>query len=366
MTGNWVLNAEGQAMYGLLFPLFFQAEHSGNLRRAWLGLYLPQDGDTPVFSVLFTGPDGVNLITNGDAETGDLTGCTDTDGAWEASTTSPYEGTYSFKHLGSAEVFPGLLELDNISGLTAGEIYSFGFASRIEFGILSVKALLQWRTSGGALISTDTVYGSHSAWSYSQQTFIVPATATNLDIVIDPGDPLNDCYVDNLQLFEQSISTELRWSDGALTAIVDGVTYDLIGARVKKAVIWADELTKPVNSSLTVDTAQVYNMRLQIAGADANDGDEYTGTFHIDAGTYNIVTLGVTTSANGKVDTYIDDVLVNTGQDWYSASTTQNVIKTTSSIVLTGGNHTIKIKLNGKHASSSDYRYLPTKITIGL
>jgi uncharacterized glyoxalase superfamily protein PhnB len=224
LGGSAVMDSNGLSINGLSLAQYFLASNAGNQRQAWLGMYLPQGGDTPVWSIIYTGPDAATIVVNGDAETGDETGWTDADAAWSPSTTSPYAGTYSFKHNSSAEVFPGTF-LQNVA-VTGGAIYSFGFASRLESGILSPYATLTWKTSAPAVISTETIYGTHStSWQFSQQSFTAPATAASVDIELYPGDPFNDCYFDGIVLFEQAISTELRLSDHALTAVIDGETH---------------------------------------------------------------------------------------------------------------------------------------------
>lgn len=95
------------------------------------------------------------------------------------------------------------------------------------------------------------------------------------------------------------------------------------------------------------------------------DGDEYYFYGAFGAGTYKILTYGSTSSGLGKIDYYIDGVLVSSGQDWYSASPVMSVNKTISSVVVpVSGHHTIKLKVNGKNASSSGYSISFTRMVI--
>ena len=239
LGGSLLINSDGLSIEGLTLAQYFLASNAGNQRQAWLGMYLPQGASVPVWSIIFTGPDGSSLITNGDAEDGDLTGWTDADSAWEASATSPYDGGYSLKHLSDAEVFPGKL-LQNVA-VTEGNIYSFGFASRLESGILSPYVKLVWKTSAPAVILTDIIYGTHSSsWQFSQQSFTAPETAASVDIELYPGDPFNDCYFDAIILFEQGISTELRLLDHAIVSIVDGASTLLAGGTTVDIPMSAD------------------------------------------------------------------------------------------------------------------------------
>jgi hypothetical protein len=253
LGGNMVIDATGLNIFGLNLAQYFQASNDGVQRRAFLGMYLPQGATVPVWSILFTGPPGTNLITNGNAETGDETGWTDAQSAWTIEA-DPYEGTYAFKHNGSAEAFPGYLK-QNV-GVTAGNILTFAFVQKRTAGILAPKVKLTWKTSAPATISTDTVYGSNSnGWTTFEQSFIAPATAASVDIELIPGDPLNDEYFDNIELYVQSVSTELRLGDGELTAIVDGVTYDLLA---EPSYFEASTKTVGPSSNRTTGSAYTY------------------------------------------------------------------------------------------------------------
>ncbi len=95
----------------------------------------------------------------------------------------------------------------------------------------------------------------------------------------------------------------------------------------------------------------------------AANGDSNTINFFLKAGTYTMKVLGYTTTNRGKVDWYIDDVLVVSGQDWYSAGGTPNVVKSATVTVVGDGNHVLKSVINGKNASSTDYSLALTKIS---
>lgn len=130
----------------------------------------------------------------------------------------------------------------------------------------------------------------------------------------------------------------------------------------KTAVMWHDQSIKTVGNAFTtvIDAAQPYGY-VTYQSAAANN-DEWTNGFMIRAGTYTIKILGTTDADRGKLDVYIDGVSVSTANDFYSASTTRNVIKSISSITVTDGYHTFKGKVNGKNGSSSGYLMPLTKI----
>lgn len=360
LGGNLTIDSEGLSIYGLTLALYFEATFGGVTRRGFVGMNVPQGGTKPVFSLILTGPVAANEVSNGDFETGDLTGWTDSDSAWAVSATSPYEGSYAALHDGTLGIFGGELYQGSIS-CSAGDVVTVSFPNRRINGILAGKMKIEFLDGASSVLDTEYIYGATGpSWSTFSGYFLAPASTASARLTWIPGDPFNDEAIDNVEFYATDTIVEVRLADDSLTAHVNGVEHNLLGAGARKVRIFADEMSGPAGAAVEVDTAQLYNMRLQITAANAADGDEYTASFYIDAGTYDIITLGVATSANGKVDTYIDDVLVDTGQDWYSGSTTQNVKKTVSSIAMTGGEHTIKVKVNGKHASSTDYRYLPT------
>jgi len=75
-------------------------------------------------------------------------------------------------------------------------------------------------------------------------------------------------------------------------------------------------------------------------------------------GTYTLFVCGVKATNCGKLDWYLDNVSIATGQDWYASATTYNVVLTIANVqVMTNGLHILKFVVNGKHASSSSYRW---------
>jgi hypothetical protein len=60
----------------------------------------------------------------------------------------------------------------------------------------------------------------------------------------------------------------------------------------------------------------------------AAQNDKFTTSFFVRAGTYTFSVLGRTNSNSGKVDWYLNNSIVVSAQDWYSVSSTENVIKT--------------------------------------
>jgi hypothetical protein len=91
--------------------------------------------------------------------------------------------------------------------------------------------------------------------------------------------------------------------------------------------------------------------------SDANDGDEFKIGFCLAAGTYNFNHVGSSGTSRGKVDHYLDGNLISSGQDWYLIATVWDYTRTITMVVPESGDHVMTLKINGKHASSTDYTF---------
>jgi len=91
------------------------------------------------------------------------------------------------------------------------------------------------------------------------------------------------------------------------------------------------------------------------------DGDAIETTIFLQAGTYTLGILGITSTNRGILDISIDGEVVDT-QDWYSAGETKNVVKTETVFISSSGRHTLRITVNGHHASSIGYYLVLTAV----
>lgn len=130
-----------------------------------------------------------------------------------------------------------------------------------------------------------------------------------------------------------------------------------------RATLWHDEIDVVIGNFLVfppvVDTGQIHNFftRQDPGGI----GDTFTQSFFVRAGTYAFSALGQTNAANGKIDWYLDGTAFATGQDWYSAAQTKNVVKTASVTIANDGYHILKGAVSGKNGSSGGYNIDLTK-----
>ena len=129
----------------------------------------------------------------------------------------------------------------------------------------------------------------------------------------------------------------------------------LSGPLPKRYTMWQDECLVVAGSaavlSFSASTAHAFDW-LQTPPA---DGDPFTTGFYADSGPIVFSTMGAVGTNRGKVDWYIDGVLVASGQDWYNGSEIYMTIKTFTVTLAHSGWHTVKCVVNGKNAGSADY-----------
>jgi hypothetical protein len=127
------------------------------------------------------------------------------------------------------------------------------------------------------------------------------------------------------------------------------------------ATIWHDQAKVITGNALlrNLDNNQYFQI-YTYQNAAAN-GDVFEHTVALAAGTYTFEVLGLTANSRGIIDWTLGGVALVTGQDWYSAALTYNVIKSNSVTVATSGVYTLRGTINGKNASSTAYQMLLTK-----
>lgn len=95
-----------------------------------------------------------------------------------------------------------------------------------------------------------------------------------------------------------------------------------------------------------------------------NDGDNISYNVYLDAGTYTLGMLCLKVADAGIVDLDVDAVEV-ASFDLYDAGTVRNSWQTQAAIaVATAGLKTLRVRLHGKNASSTDYRAFFSYITL--
>lgn len=127
------------------------------------------------------------------------------------------------------------------------------------------------------------------------------------------------------------------------------------------ATLWHDEATVLAGNPLTTNQIAGQAYRQYTFQDPPADGDTFEQTLWLAQGDYIFSTIGVTFSQYGKIDWYLDGQRAVEGQDWYSAGTVNNVIKTATVRALTSGTHTLRGVVNGKNGSASGYFIVLTK-----
>ncbi len=80
------------------------------------------------------------------------------------------------------------------------------------------------------------------------------------------------------------------------------------------------------------------------------------------AGLYNFSVLGISGPARGTLNWYLDDELVVSHQDWYTATTTYKVIQTSKVTVRRSGAHLLRYEHVARNPSSTSDRVTLTKL----
>lgn len=122
-----------------------------------------------------------------------------------------------------------------------------------------------------------------------------------------------------------------------------------------RATMWHDEsltLSGTTLSQIMATGLIYYFYCLQNPCA---NGNSFSNSFLLASGTYTFDIWGFADNNRGKIDWYVDDVLIVSGQDWASGS-----FKSVSSISIVGnGRHVLKGVING--STTGNYYMCLTK-----
>lgn len=125
--------------------------------------------------------------------------------------------------------------------------------------------------------------------------------------------------------------------------------------------LWQHLSTIAPSGTFTWGTSASQIFQNYVSDESGVNGESFSQTFLLAAGSYTLSVLGATLNTSPKIDWYLDGVLVVSGQDWYSSSLTYSVIKTASVTVCGNGFHTLKAVVNGRNAgNTTGYRFICT------
>jgi hypothetical protein len=147
-----------------------------------------------------------------------------------------------------------------------------------------------------------------------------------------------------------------QWEPFGPIVSVELWTAVLANLYPQRALMFHTQATLITGGSLVVlqNTAFRYCEYSRIDPGD--NGDSFSNSFFLKAGTYSFGVLGQASAAKGMIDWYIDGTRIILQQDWYSSLLTQNLVKTVSGITIpTDGYHKLIGTINGKNAASTAY-----------
>lgn len=215
--GQAIMDADAMKLTGLFYGIQATASNEGDTRQGKIGMVLREGSSIPAFGLAFEGPtSGSNLISNGDAETGDETGWTDSNSAWSMESTSPYADSYSFRHNASVTTYPGVLT-QAVASLSPNVNYILSFASKLVSGEFTPKITITWKDSGGSTLRTDTIFGTNQpTWALRAQSILSPASTDNAVITLSSGDVFGDALFDEVQFYLAGIVAKILFTPDIL------------------------------------------------------------------------------------------------------------------------------------------------------
>ncbi len=167
------------------------------------------------------------------------------------------------------------------------------------------------------------------------------------------------CHACNCR-FVQFRAGSPQTADYAHTA---GVALKLVTTEYpQRATMWHDESLVLIGNAVATYHNASDNYATHSRQQPPANGDTFTQSCILRAGTYTFYALGLTDEDYGILDWYLDGVVFATGQDWYAGALAYNVIKTVANVVVAfDGYHVLKGVVNGKNGSSLDYIIQLTK-----
>ena len=361
--GDATIGADGISINRMGYLIDHTATDGTTERTGSLGMWATPGSTEPQYGIAFNAPGGAELVTNGDAETGDLTGLTkttETDCTLSVSTFGidstmehallPYAGSYLILYQAGGSGSPsGVLTFDaiNVSSETnyiCSAAYFFHTSGKLE---------LKWYDSGSNLLRTDTVCSSSVSlpfnWSKAQMNLKSPINSASAVFVFTSSGGASNSYINALDSVSLQVIT-----------VASSLYFDSTGelclnrSPVLPKHCYISGLAVESNATLTLITSGGTSFNY-VAAAAANNGDTYTYQVPpLCAGTYTIYFCGRKTSGAGKVDWTLDGTSIVAGQDWY-AGTTTDYVYTVTGVSVKSGAHTLLGTINGKNASSADY-----------
>lgn len=352
ISGNAHIGTDGIDVTDTLKWIVRQtATNSTYTRTAKIGMALPEGGGTiPCLEMSLTSPAGTELVVNGIPET-DLTGWTQTTGTWMF-----FNGVFVCTDDAGLLTSDRIEVTESINYLISAAISGGGSPG----GFVSVSVKWYDHASAGTLISTDLVvkgivnaYGDMPAAGEHEITVNAPVGALSCSIILESDDQQFYGSFRDISMSAVTVNTKLQLRDDGV--YIDGTAIG--GGSYPRA--WYSPIYLAKTSFTCAFSAVASQWGDYVWGPtapNANDGDEYIFYIPLAAGSYTLSFRHMGNNDRGKIDCYWDGVKQGSTTDLYASSASYNVIVTFPITNLTDGQHTLMFKVNGKNASSSDYR----------
>lgn len=227
--------------------------------------------------------------------------------------------------------------------------------------------------------------GSKPVWAwyvYNGQIGITPGDINSggddfMDLrqfinVSDGGDSFSLTVTDGSTTVTEVTDIEFNAADFTVTDLGGGaVQIDSVGGGAvqypTRLEVAGDVFNQPDGTpgiSIAIRTSQLNNFfAFQTTAA---NGDSFTLSGVLAAGTYTLYVIGCPSTNRGIIDYYLDGAITGvTGQDWRNGGGELfNVIKTGSITIATDGYHVIKGLIVGTSGGAGDYLWAITKIAL--
>jgi hypothetical protein len=214
----------------------------------------------------------------------------------------------------------------------------------------TVASRVRLRLYDGTTTTNSSYHSGGSSWEFLTVTATVGNSATSVQVglAVDTGNTSG--YIDGVAVIEGSTISDYAPQTHEFNDFPH------------RATLWPDEALVLAGNALTVANQSTQKYAIDVYQSPPANGDSFSLSFFLAAGTYTMYVLGQTNSDHGKIDWYIDNVVAISGQDWYNGSAQTNITKSGSVTVIGNGYHVLKGTVNGKNGSSSNYYIERTKI----
>lgn len=361
--GNMKIDGDGINVNDTTFLYKQTATEDSETRQFDMGMFIA-DGDTkPSAGWQYYKPGSSELVVNGDFATGDFTGwtkTTETNGVF-------FLDGFLVRWETSDSTNSGVLTSDRmaVTGQTSYNVSVWHYQDPAYSGTSKLEVKWYDDPSSGSLLRTDTIFNKGSENTTHSIIIISPIDAQSCTITwtIINIEKYGDTDLSNISLQAVTVSNKLYFEPTYGNLVMDNAGMCMWATTAlitpPQWIVTASDGTTVVSLTMDGNSGAVGYTYWRLETADANDGDRYRSACVLKAGTYDINIYGMKVSSAGMFDVYVDGTKVNgaTPFDQYASSTDYDEVFTVSDVsIAKSGNHLVELRVNGKHASSSDYR----------